>query len=205
MKTTKSAILCCALAASVVMAPTASWGADEQGRFAVKGVGNTSCKTYVNELANHTSNSYLYAGWLNGYLTAQNQQLKNTFDLISWETVDTLGNYLVNYCRKNPDQSFYMAVSAMLGGLYNHRIEAFTPAVNVTAGGQGVRVYLETLKQAQQALAKLGLYKGEINGEYNKAMLEAIKKFQKSKGLEVTGLPDQQTLFRLLPKGSGKK
>ena len=176
------------------------FAADGKGQFAVKGIGNTSCSTYVTEVSKETPNSFLYAGWLNGYLTAQNQQLNDTFDLISWETVNTLGNYLVSYCKKNPKQSFYMATSSMLGGLYEHRISSFSPALTVKSDNGSVRVYKSIIQEIQRVLAKKGLYKGDVNGQYNKQTLKAVKAYQKKMGLTVSGLPDQATLFKLLPK-----
>ena len=50
-----------------------SFAIDKNGKFAVKGVGNASCETFRKAIENNESQKYLFAGWLNGYITGQNQ------------------------------------------------------------------------------------------------------------------------------------
>jgi peptidoglycan hydrolase-like protein with peptidoglycan-binding domain len=44
------------------------------------------------------------------------------------------------------------------------------------------------------------MYSGNMDGEFNEATRTALKAFQGEKALRDTGLPDQETLFRLLQK-----
>lgn len=55
----------------------------------------------------------------------------------------------------------------------------------------------EKVAALQKSLSKIGLYIGEINGEYNFATRNAVKKYQNQLGIEDTGEADFET-FRLL-------
>jgi lipid-binding SYLF domain-containing protein len=52
---------------------------------------------------------------------------------------------------------------------------------------------LEEVKQAQQALSNLGYNPGEVNGMLSSDTQKAIRQFQSSSGLPVTGKLDQET------------
>ncbi|MFT5923157.1 MAG: hypothetical protein ACI9LE_000131 [Paraglaciecola sp.] len=67
---------------------------DRNGKYAIKGVGNASCDKYVKITKSDVPQKLLFAGWINGYMTIQNQHLKDTFDIVSWENIEPLGNYL---------------------------------------------------------------------------------------------------------------
>lgn len=56
------------------------------------------------------------------------------------------------------------------------------------------------LEAVQMSLQILGLYKGEVTGEYNDATQEAIKQFQTEHfgSEEATGVIDDKTLNRIL-------
>lgn len=182
----------------LLLSTAVSHAADKDGKFAIKGVGNSSCRNFL-ELSEQASlNKFLYAGWINGYLTAQNQHLNVTFDLTSWETIHTLGEYLRNYCGKNPDKSFYIAAASMVNGLFENRVQTFSPTEAFGTGKDGILVYQYSLARAQSKLKKLGLYKGAIDGKNTEETQKAIMAFQKKKNLPDTGIPDQQTLHALL-------
>ncbi|HHM05695.1 MAG TPA: hypothetical protein ENJ19_08125 [Gammaproteobacteria bacterium] len=176
--------------------------ADADGQFAIKGVGNATCRQYLAETSKSSPNSFLFAGWLNGYLTAQNQHLKNTFDVTSWETINTLANFLGAYCQNNLDRSFYLAAATMLNALYDQHVPALSKVLTVGKGRQQVRVYEEVLRRAQNKLAELGYLKGKADGRFGPGTRAAILAYQKKLKLEETGVPDQATLFKLLRQGA---
>ncbi len=47
----------------------------------------------------------------------------------------------------------------------------------------------------QHALAKLGYYKGSLDGLVGRGLMRAVVDFQRSSGLQVTGRPDPETVF----------
>jgi len=182
---------------TLLFSTAVSHAADKAGKFAIKGVGNSTCTNFLELSEKASLNKFLYAGWLNGYLTAQNQHLNTTFDLSSWETVHTLGEYLRNYCEKNPKHSFYIAAASLVDGLFPNRIQNFSSTESFGIGKNAVLVYQQSLARAQAKLKKLGLYHGEINGKNTEDTQKAIKAFQKKKNFLDTGIPDQQTLHAL--------
>ena len=54
-----------------------------------------------------------------------------------------------------------------------------------------------TIKAAQQALSKDGLYKGKIDGMIGPMTTNAVKAFQKKEGLKVDGIIGPKTLKAL--------
>ncbi len=56
---------------------------------------------------------------------------------------------------------------------------------------------LERIKQIQEALAKKGYYVGEINGQYDDLTIDAMRRFQETHKIDVTGYATAQSL-RLL-------
>lgn len=56
---------------------------------------------------------------------------------------------------------------------------------------------IERIKQIQEALAKKGYYSGEIHGQYDDVTIEAMRKFQETNKIDVTGYTTAQSL-RLL-------
>ncbi|MGN0777966.1 MAG: peptidoglycan-binding protein [Aristaeellaceae bacterium] len=57
------------------------------------------------------------------------------------------------------------------------------------------------VKELQQALRTLGLYKGKIDGVYGSGTTKAVKAFQKSKGLTQDGIAGSKTLAALRKAG----
>lgn len=55
----------------------------------------------------------------------------------------------------------------------------------------------ENVAAIQKALANQGFYSGEVNGNYNLETRKAVKKYQKSNGLESSGEADFETLASL--------
>jgi len=55
----------------------------------------------------------------------------------------------------------------------------------------------EQIKEAQEGLAKAGLYKGKPTGQFNADTRKALKKYQKQNKLPVTGRLDNEVLTKL--------
>jgi hypothetical protein len=62
-----------------------------------------------------------------------------------------------------------------------------------------VKVKIEPIRaiQIQRALATKGFYQGEINGKYDEATVDAMRRFQSSEKIPVTGYPTAHALKRL--------
>ena len=171
---------------------------DKNGKFAIKGVGNISCREFVAHSKNDKSEKLLFAGWINGYLTAQNQHLKDNFDVTSWESIETLGNYLVGYCSKHEEVSFFQAVTLMVNTLHEERITEFKGASFIEKGVRGEQLYSQVVERVQRVLAEQGFYQGSVDGKINDPLKAAIINYKKKQGLTPTAELDQRILFKLL-------
>ncbi|MCP5418801.1 MAG: peptidoglycan-binding protein [Chromatiaceae bacterium] len=172
--------------------------ADKEGRFAVKGAGVTNCKSYHQEWQADSKVFFAYAGWMEGYLTATNQYLTETYDIVPWQNTKLLAALVANHCEKHPDLPFLTAVRSMVQSLQPSRLQESSVLVMAQSETKGIRIYREVLRQLQQRLQELKLYQGEIDGIYGDGTRAAVTEFQKSKNIEVNGLPDQATLLTLL-------
>lgn len=184
----------CLAAAAPVHAAT------DKGEFGVKGIGATDCATLVREFKASTPNAMMYGGWLYGYLTAMNQTSADTFDLTPWQDLNTLTNFIVDYCGKNPRTSFGQAVFNMTAALKPRRARSASAPRRIGPKGSSMVLYGETITRIGQALKAKGYYKGaldESKPQFTEEMSKAVKAFQAHNKLSETGMPDQFTLFRL--------
>ena len=172
-------------------------GADENSKFAVKAVGTTDCQRYLEARETGGSEYSLYGGYLAGYISAYNQLVPDTFDISPWQNMETLAGMMASHCKKYPGENFALALNRMLTALKKTQLDKASITVEARAGGRQIRIYKESLRRAQAKLAALGLYKGLPDGRFGPGTQEALKAFQKQKGLSQTGLPDQITLFHL--------
>jgi len=173
--------------------------ADNGGSFAVKDVGLSRCADYTDAVkTKNEAQMGRYVGWLGGFLTAANQRLPETFDLTPWQNSRTLAVYLANHCGKNPELRFGAAVVQLSAALHEDRLREKSDLIPIEHGGQTHFVYREALRRTQAALADLGMYSGNLDGTFNEATRTALKAYQAQKSLPDTGMPDQDTLFRLL-------
>jgi hypothetical protein len=177
---------------------TGAQAADSEGRFAVKGAGISECSRYVEEWEKKSEVFYAYGGWIEGYITATNQYLPETYDIAPWETTTLLAALLAEHCKKAPELPFIHAVRAMIAAIRDERLQESSVLIMAESGDRGVRLYREIIRRLQAGLKDAGLYAGEADGLYNEATRGAITRYQEQEGLEQSGLPDQPTLNKLL-------
>lgn len=191
-----------AAAAVSVSAPTPAGAADEEGRFALRGVGLATCDQFLQAIEERQENVLLAGGWLEGYLTAVNQFRSDTFDIAPWQNTDTLLTLLKHNCERNREQRFFAVVNSMVDFFAGKRLEQQAERVVAEAGEQQLVLYKDVLADAQQALIDQGLLQGNADGQFGPQTKTAFEEFQKKQGIEVTGLPDQMTLWRLLSESA---
>lgn len=187
------------IAAVLMCSATNAFAMDSAGSFAVKGVGLSKCSVFVDVAKGQDQGALArYVGWIGGFLTASNQHLKDNFDITPWQNMRTLTLALVNHCDKNADMRFGEAVVRMAGSLYKDRVTSKSELMPIEHEGKKRYVYKELMRRTQAKLSELGLYTGDIDGEFNDATKEAIKTFQ-AEHKEETGMADwQSTIFQLL-------
>ena len=106
------------LVASLILISQAE-AADINGRFIILGFGSESCGTYVAERKLGKDNPY--RGWLTGYLSAYNESLKNTYNVLGNTDVEAALLWIDKYCNEHPLDSFADANKALLTELLPRR------------------------------------------------------------------------------------
>jgi len=179
----------------------AARAADEEGAFAVKGVGLTKCSDFV-KAAKEQDREVVsqYVSWLAGFITASNQHMAETFDLTPWQNVRTLSSLLAAYCDRNADLRFVAAAARLTNALRADRLATPSELLPIEHEGKTHYMYQEGMRRTQARLAELGLYSGDLDGAYGEATRAALEAFQKERELPVNGLPDQRTLMILFRK-----
>jgi len=175
---------------------TTALAGDSDNAYAVKGAGISSCSRFVDTAEKHDNLYLIYGGWIEGYITATNQYLENTFDLSPWQSTQLMLKVAESICRKNPEMQFHQVVTNIMAGLTKQRIEKGGKFVDIN----GDRKYVfqkEVIHRIKKTLNNKGFYDGPINSDYDDALKTSMKAFQKSINQKQTGLPDQGTLFKL--------
>lgn len=173
------------------------FAADKNGSFAVRSAGMMTCEVFVKEKVEKSKSLNLYMGWIDGYISAANQYTNDTFDLVPWGNTVLLATLLESHCKVNPDQRFYIAVNQLVATLMQERITEKTDFIETKHGGNSTYLYRSVLVKVQEKLNEKGLFKGKTDGEFGDDTRLAIEAFQKSNKLQVTGLPDQLTLYKI--------
>lgn len=110
-----------ALAMLTVASASSARAADAKGNFAIRGAGTVSCTDYINA----TPEQKIYAQtWWAGYLTAMNRVTPDTYNLLGRSSIEDADNWLLTYCRQNPNERFATAVHEMLKALYPSRTQS---------------------------------------------------------------------------------
>ncbi len=178
--------------------------ADGQGRFAVRNAGMMSCADFIKEKVPQTPKLGQYLGWIDGYLTAVNQYTPDTYDIIPWGNTLFLATLLENYCKKHPEERFYLAVSKLAASIAPQRLTEASELVEAQHDGNKTYIYQATLQRVQDYLKKNNYFTGNSDGRWNTETQQALSAYQKDQQLAITGLPDQITLYFIFKAISGK-
>ena len=137
------------IVAAFVMTTAITHAADHNGRFAPKGAGLASCGRFVEEYKPGSDPYVLLRGWLDGYLTATNQLMPETFDITAWESTTFIGALVENHCAKHADDQFLEVLMTIVTGLKEHRVREESPEVAIRVAGQETIIYESTLREVQ--------------------------------------------------------
>lgn len=171
--------------------------ADKNSQFAIKGIGLSSCESFVEARKTQSPRYFQFGGWVNGYLSAANRYEQDTFDLVSWQSTGMLSASLARFCEQNPDLPFVRAVALLLNTLGPDRLSTQSDLIEARIGEASVFIYRATLRRVQQSLVGKGHLAGKPSGEFDESTRQALQRFQEANDLETTGLPDQATLAQL--------
>ena len=172
--------------------------ADSQGNFAMKGAGFLPCQVFVTERESKSNVYYMIGGWLEGFISAHNKYVDGTYDIASFESLELLLWVIDKHCRSNPDDRLYSVVNSIIIQLSPDRLQKRSRKLDIKSGQRSTALYQTTIRRMQARLTELGLYKDDVDGRYTEATESALMAFQSDNDLEMTGFPDQTTLWRLL-------
>jgi len=171
--------------------------ADENNQFAIKGIGLSTCESFVEARKTQSPQYFQFGGWMNGYLSATNRYEKTTFDVVSWQSTGMLAASLATFCERNPEVQFVRAVALMVNTLGQDRLQNYSELIEAQVGEASVVIYRATLQRAQERLVERRHLEGAPSGEFDAATQQGFRRFQEEAELEVRRLPDQPTLARL--------
>lgn len=182
----------------LAVGPRAASAASEDGRFAVERPGQAMCSRFMRARMTNDAEYGRYLGFIEGYLSAASRYEANTFDLTPWHNGPALGLIINKHCTDFPNEPLGIAVQRLVGALLPMRLASYSEMERIQTEQGTVEVYRTILERAQRALAQRGLYSGEANGRYSPQLQTALVDFQRSVGLDPTGVPDTPTLWVIL-------
>jgi hypothetical protein len=185
------------LLGGMLLSATPTFAADSDGNFAMKGAGFLPCQTFVDAREKKSDIYYLIGGWIDGYVSAHNRYSDDTYDALSFESLELLLLIIQTHCQSNPSDRLYSVLNSILIKINPDRVVAQSERVEITEGERKTVLYRETIGRMQAKLADLGLYKDHIDNRFTDATRSALIAFQSDNDLESTGFPDQTTLWRL--------
>ena len=175
--------------------------ADDNGKFAIKGGGLQTCENFIKAVETGSQDIALYGGWIEGFVTAQNQHSQNTFDLTPWQTTRTLLQLTQAACKQvQPETRFIDAFAGIFRLLVPGRLQDESEVVGVTNGENYAVAYRAILQRVQTALRDQGYPISDTNGDFDAEAVKHLMDYQTKKGLVASGLPDQPTLYSLFFK-----
>ncbi len=180
-----------------VIFPGAATAADGNGRFAVEGGGSQPCSDFLAAADRKGERYSYYLGWMQGYLTGLNRSEADTFDLTPWQDGRLMTLALRAFCEKSPDTMLAHAVEYIALSRRDLRLRAAAPSVRVGEGEDAIALYAPVVTDMERRLADLGYFHGTPDETFDMATSTALRAFQKATDIEVTGRPDQTTLYAL--------
>jgi hypothetical protein len=186
------------VAASILLPAAAAHAADAENRFAIKGAAVAPCSQFIEVFDAKSDDVLLFAGWISGFVTAINQVTPKTFDIAPWQSTEVMLFLMRDLCGRTPDQQFYRVAGNMAGLLAQDKLENFSDPVNIKNGEFKTVLPKAVVAKVQEELKARNFYTGGIDGAFGPGTQTAIEAFQKQQQIEQTGIPDQQTLVRLM-------
>lgn len=173
--------------------------ADDVGSYAVRGLGTLPCRDVVDRVDAQEQLPLELVAWTDGALSMANRLEPETHDLMPFRSPPDLPTRLaVNLCRSFPDITFDQAVNEVFALLHKIRLTKREADVLARIGDAKAQLSPATLVHMSDALVARGLLINKEEGHFGPLTVKALMAFQALQGLPQTGLPDQETLLRLL-------
>ena len=129
-----------------------AYAADDGGNFAMKGAGFLPCQVYVNEREKKSNIYYMIGGWLEGFVTAHNKYVDDTYDIASFESLELMLLVMDNHCKSNPDDRLYSVINSIIVKLEPDRLRHSSRKVEIEQGERKTALDRETIRRIQAEL-----------------------------------------------------
>lgn len=181
----------------LILQTTTAKAADNNDKFAMKGAGFLPCQVFMKARENRSNTYYMIGGWVEGYVSAHNRYASDTYDIMSFESLELLLNVIQNHCEANPGHRLHAVVNSIVVSLQPDRLRRESTRVRIADGVRKGTLRRETIRRVQSKLSERGLYKGKVDGRFTDKTKSALIAFQSDLEFETTGFPDQTTLWKL--------
>ncbi|NKC33397.1 peptidoglycan-binding domain-containing protein [Falsiroseomonas selenitidurans] len=192
------AALAFSLGCLAMAAPGRAMAADNTGNYSVRGIGSSTCQQYAGAVDGNTPDLRGFIAWMEGALTTVNRLSPNLFDAVPFNSAGAFAAVVLQICRQAPALQFNAALMRGLERMNPIRVTTNSPWVEMTVGTNRVTLRAETLAGAQARLGALGLLSTPPDGRFTVATRDAIKRFQQIRRMNVTELPDPDTIMALM-------
>jgi hypothetical protein len=185
-----TALLACTVLPVPAQAPDAHF---------VRGSGALSCPDALRVVGAGGDGLVALVAWADGALSTVNRLRGDTFDLLPFvDPPGLIAQLAVNACAQRPEMTFGMALVQVFDALEPIRLATPSEPVTMSTPGAELRLRPETLRRVQERLIALGHLRGTADGVYGPATRAALVRFQAAAGLPQSGLPEVETVLRLL-------
>lgn len=170
--------------------------ANDDGQYAVRGVGSTTCNAFLQQVSDEGELPLRYVAWVSGYLSALNRLESSTFDVSYIHENDDILALAGRLCASEEELLLETALARLVTFMSNSRLTRESDLVRLQSGENQAVVRRETYDRFLGVLVEQGFL--QTAKEFDEDVRDAIMAFQTEKGLQETGLPDTNTLVLAL-------
>jgi len=176
--------------------------ADSNGDFAIRGAGRLSCEELLDAYAKMDQTRLaIFATWVEGYVTGQNQLQPTTFDALPWQTTELVMALARQACnQRGKDTVFMDVIGRLVAEMRPLRLPEQSEMIALNSGDAVQVHYRTTIERVRARLESLGYSFNQDNLIGSEAMAELtriVTAYQQDKNLPVSGQLDQNTLLSL--------
>ncbi|MCA1806383.1 MAG: peptidoglycan-binding protein [Actinobacteria bacterium] len=189
--------LSCIMAVFTLTAPTVL-AATNEGSFASRGLGARNCSEIIDLIQgpNEQIIEGQLAAWVAGYISHANRATQGVFDVMAIQDTSAVTTLVARICAQNPESLMEPAMATLLSSMSSAAQTTGSQILTVTHEDLSTIISQESLRMLQERLISLELLNdGSADGAFGPQTRGALERFQESKGLVQTGLPDPLTLF----------
>lgn len=172
-----------ALASALLTIPQLALAADEDGQYAIRGIGSYDCSTVLEQIADESTRTeagQIYNAWISGYLSAINRTEQDTFDIFPTAYDQPVLMVALAQCQQSPEMMFEEVILSLASLFYPARVTAHSPLAPGEVDELIVRE--EVVRKLQQRLIHLGFLDGEADGVFGVKSRQALRDYRLDRG-----------------------